>query len=193
MGKRLAAFTLAVCLLLSVSGCKKISKNSEGDLNTIQKQYESCAGLQTNAHIVSNLDERTLEYDIKYEYNKESGGRITIISPEELAGITAAVDGDSFTLHYEDTALETAMPDRKGLTPADAVPYLLSDIKKAYPTEIWRENGKIAVHFEQTTDDGAVSKEVYFDEKTGALCDAELYLDGKKLLGCTFSEFQFQQ
>lgn len=193
MIKRLAAILTGFSLLICSAGCDKTSNTQQNDFETIRNEYVNSPGVKAECQILSNLNERTLEYVISYAYNKESGGKIEIISPEEISGISADIEQDTYTLNYNGTSLETAMPDRKGLTPADVIPYLISDIQKAYPTQTWKENGKNAVRFEQTTDYGMVSKEAYFDEKTNTLSNAEIFLDGQKLLSCTFSKFEFAQ
>ncbi|MGE4549365.1 MAG: hypothetical protein AB7C89_07460 [Intestinibacillus sp.] len=149
--------------------------------------------------ILSDLDESTLEYEADYEYNKESSDHLALTAPEDLKGISATVAGKDrlqMTLEYDGTALETPSSSLAGFLPADAVPYLLYDLRASSPSEIWSER----VDGEDTTVlrylwEGANSKtekQVWLADKTFVPVCAELFVDGKRVLRCVFSGFQGQ-
>ena len=93
------------------------------------------------------------------------------------------------------TVLETAMPNITGMTPVDMIPVLLSDISTNYPYSIATEseNGQNLIHisFEQELDNNKLQRDCWIDSEA-RLVRAEHYLNGNRLLTCTFSDFSFK-
>lgn len=186
MAKRIALLAAGLFFLTACGN----TQSPELQTEALQQRFAEYTSLTTKAHIVSDLDERTLAYDVLYEWNKDGAGKITILSPDEVAGIEASIQGDNYTLVYEGTELETGMPDRKGVTPADVLPCLMKEIGTAIPVRYWEEEGKTALRMEHETDGVEIAKEIYFDKQTGSPENAELFVNGVRVLGLTFTEFK---
>lgn len=77
------------------------------------------------------------------------------------------------------------MPDKKGLTPADVTTYLLHDLQTGVPKQVWQENGRIALRYEDTGEEGTAVKEVYLQPDSFALTEAHIYTNGKQIMDCT--------
>ena len=107
-------------MLLALSGCG----SAPADGQTVREHFETLAGFEAELKILSDLGQSVLEYQVDYVYNREDNDTFTITAPESLAGIggtIAGTDNASFTLQYDGLALDDAMPQRTGLTPADAL------------------------------------------------------------------------
>lgn len=144
--------------------------------------------------ITSNLGQSTLEYKLDYVYNKNDSDTFTITAPEVLSGITASIAGEGagiLTLQYDGTALDAPGPSRAGLTPADAVPYLLRDLRTASPTESWTESADGAKYnvlkyeHEDESDGSRVTRQIWLSGNTPVR--AEIYADGECVLTLLFS------
>ncbi len=167
-----------------------MASNPDEMAAAVRQHYQDAQSIETVAAITSDLGEETRGYQIGYSYQKQEEGSsavMTVLEPESIAGITAEVSGDSFTFSYGETELETAMPDRKGLTPADVTTYLLRDLMQETPKQVWKEENLLALRYEQQTEEGTVMKEVYLNPQTDALSEARIYQNGKQCLRCTFS------
>ncbi len=178
----------AAAILLLCSGCSAV-KDPESLAASVRDAYASASSIETVAEIVSDLDEETMTYQIGYLYQQEGESEsavMTVLAPESIAGITATVTGEDFCFTYDGTELETVMPDREGLTPADVTTYLLYDLMNTVPAQVWMEGDLIALRFEQTTEACTSVKEVYVDPETGALNEARIYCEGKQIMQCTF-------
>lgn len=178
----------AAAALVLLSGCSAV-KHPEDIASSVRDAYTAAASIQMVADITSDLDEETMTYQIGYDYEKQdetSSAVMTVLAPESIAGITATITGEDFCFAYDGTELETAMPDRKGLTPADVITYLLYDLMHAVPAQVWTEGDLLALRFEQTTDEGTAVKEVYLNPDTGTLSEARIYCDGEQIMRCTF-------
>lgn len=176
-----------MCCLCVLCGCSAVNE-PEQTAQAIQQKYASAQSIQTTAQIISNLNEETVTYEISYDYSQSDNTAVmTVNAPESIAGIQATITGEDFQFAYEDTQLETAMPDRKGMTPADAITYLLDDLMHHEPVQVWQEGELLALRYEQTDEAGISFKEVYLNAD-GSLQQARLYSEGKQLLQCIFTK-----
>lgn len=82
---------------------------------------------------------------------------------------------------------------KKGLTPADVTTYLLHDLQTKEPKQVWQENGRIALRYEDTSEEGNVVKEVYLHPDSFALAEAHIYNNnGKQIMDCTVQSCTLQ-
>lgn len=179
----------AVAAVFLLAGCSAV-KNPEEIAASVRDVYAAASSIETVADITSDLNEETMTYQIGYDYEKKedtASAVMTVLAPESIAGITAGVTGEDFTFSYDGTELETAMPDRKGLTPADVITYLLYDLMNTVPEQVWMEGELLALRFEEVTEECTAVKEVYLNAETGALSEARIYCDGKQIMRCTFA------
>ncbi len=179
----------AAAVLLLLTGCSAVN-NPEQLAQSVQQTYAEASSVQTTVRIVADLGEETMTYDIEYDYAAQDGAptaQMTVLAPESIKGITATISGEEYTFSYDGTVLETAMPQRKGLTPADAVTYLLDDLMHQTAQQVWMEDELLALRYEQQNDEGTTVKEVYVQPDTGALVQARIYREGEQILQCAFS------
>lgn len=178
----------AVAAVVVLTGCSAV-KDPERIAASVKDVYTAAESIDTTVYITSDLGEETITYQIGYAYQKEENGSsavLTVLAPESIAGITAQITGEDFCFTYDDTELETAMPDRKGLTPVDVTTYILYDLMNTVPEQVWMEGELLALRFEEATEECTVIKEVYISPDTGELCEARIYCNGKQSLRCTF-------
>lgn len=180
-------------LLAVLTGCG----GAAADGTSVRTHFEELAGMEVHLKILSDLEQSILEYEEDYVYNKEDNDTFTITAPESLAGIggtIAGTDSASFTLQYDGLALDDAMPQRKGLTPADAWFCLLDDLRRAEPTQIWTESADgvklLVLRYEQDGEDGKVEKQVWLTEQDYQPVCAELYADGERVLQIQVTEYR---
>ena len=152
----------------------------------VQEAYRGAQTIELISNITSNLDEYAMEYQIQYTYHKDTNtAELEIQKPESVAGIRVVIVGEDYVFCYDDAELETAMPDKKGLTPADVTTYLLHDLQTGVPKQVWQENGRIALRYEDTGEEGTAVKEVYLQPDSFALTEAHIYTNGKQIMDCT--------
>ncbi len=138
-----------------------------------------------------------LEYEMDYNYNKEDADTFTITAPESLAGIggrIAGTDNGAFSLQYDGMVLDDAMPQRTGLTPADGLFCLLSDLRNSEPEQQWTEQASgtelLVLRYAEDGTDGKIEKQVWLTENGRQLVCAELYADGKRVLTIQVMSYQ---
>ena len=178
----------AAAALVLLTGCSAV-KNPEKLAASVRDVYAAAPSVELVADITSDLDEETMTYRIGYTQEQDEQGVsavMTVLAPASIAGISAEITGEDFVFSYEDAELETAMPDRKGLTPADVLTYLLYDLRNTVPAQVWKEGDWLALRYEAVTEAYTAVKEVYLHAQTGALHEARIYCDGKQIMRCAF-------
>ena len=79
----------ALCAVMLLSACS-LPKSADAQMDDIRNFIASCSDVALNAHITADYGDRIFSFAVKYEGN-DTGGRIEVIKPEEIAGITAQV------------------------------------------------------------------------------------------------------
>lgn len=192
MFRRILGTALFILLLC---GCSTVS-HPEDKAADVKEMYAAANDIQLETDIISNLDEETISYRIGYAYHKQDNGnataQMTVLAPESIAGIEAQITGEDFLFTYEGTELETAMPDRKGLTPADVTTYLLYTLMHEVPQQVWTEENLLVLRYETKAEAGTVVRDVYLQLDSYALKGAHIYNNGQQILSCNVSSCTLQ-
>ena len=153
----------------------------------MRAHFEELAGFTAQIKILSDLGDYVLEYELDYVYNRDDADTFSITAPASLAGISgtiAGTDSSAFSLQYDGMTLDDAMPQRTGLTPADALFCLLGDLRNAAPVQQWTEQGNrlLVLRYETDGEDGKIEKQVWLTENGCQPVYAELYAAGERVL-----------
>ncbi|MBR5266401.1 MAG: hypothetical protein IKV63_07300 [Clostridia bacterium] len=119
------------------------------------------------------------EYVCQYEYT-DGNGRLTILSPEEIAGITAITDSTGDYLEFEDITLTTYLPDSEEASPVSAIHRLISDIRTRMPSLI-TETEVLEITFES----GDYTKIATLSKEDFAILSCEIFYLGDRILNIT--------
>lgn len=189
--KKMVLILLIIGVLAGCSG-KELEESQVGET------YQEREGFVAEATIVANLGDYAMTYTVEYKHQKNGEDTQTILKPEEIAGIAMTLTGEEegLTVSYEDTVLETAMPDRKGLTPVDGIYYLISQLRAGYPSAIGEEkfNEQDVTHitYQEMAEDGELRYEVYLEEDQ-KLHYAEVYAADEMILQITATNFEWME
>ena len=169
-----------LCLL---AGCGAPAADAE----TVRTHFDVLPQFSAQIKILSDLEDSVLEYELDYVYNREDADTFTITAPASLTGVSgtiAGTDSGTFTLQYDGMVLDDAMPQRTGLTPADALFCLLSDLRSAAPVQQWTEQGDdlLVLRYETDGEDGKIAKQVWLTANGCQPVYAELYASGERVL-----------
>lgn len=182
-------------LLLAAVLCGCGGSGADGE--AVRAHFDALSGFEAHLKILSDLEQSVLEYEMDYSYNKEDVDSFTITAPESLAGIGGTIAGEdsaSVTLQYDGLSLDDAMPQRTGLTPADAMFCLLDDLRKGEPAQIWSESASgtelVALKYAYDSEDGKIEKQVWLTEDGLQPVCAELYADGARVLTIQVTAYQ---
>ena len=176
---------LALCLLLT--GCGR----SRGE-EAVRKWAETLNGtgdLAFTAAVRAEYAQKTARFTLRYEED-ESGGRVTVLAPELIQGITARVAPGGTTLEYDSVVLDTGSLDSLGLSPLSAMPMLLRAMRVGHIDSVWEEDGKTVAQFEP---DDLLRCTVWFEKGSMRPMRAELMTDGHVTVYLDISDWQLGQ
>ena len=112
---------MALAVLTGCSGQSKV----ENTAREIQAEYLSATKLNMMILITADYGSRVYDYKIKYSGDANIG-KIEIMEPESIAGLTAEVSVSGTSIEYDGVRLETGSLDKSGLSPLDALPVIIS-------------------------------------------------------------------
>ena len=177
---RRAVAALILCVLPAVlSAC---GSPGEAALDPLRDELEAAGEVRLTATVSSPANGRWSEFTLDCV---SSGGTavLTVLAPDELAGVQAEINAGSGTLSYDGLELEFSEPGE--VTPVTALPYLLDALAGAYVTLSWTEGEDTFVSLEATD---SLSLTVRLDA-SGTPVWAELLVDGEAVIGCEITEF----
>ncbi len=182
-------------LLILLCGCNINQDNIEKSADKIKQTYSDLSDFETEIKFLCDSGQSILEYDCKFEYNKEYGQTLTIENPNSLSGIVINSTGnskDNITINYNDTVLDFDISAQFGTSPADFMPNLIATLINNEPDEVWKEiqSGQklLVARYETITDEKPITSQVWLYETTLLPMYAEVYTDGERVLQAFFNK-----
>lgn len=183
--KRLSPVLMSLLLLCSCSG-----NSSGGGAEAVRDYYKT---LESAAYTVTqrtDFGDRVMDFKLSYTHSAAQGDTFEILEPEAIKGIKASLKGEGAQIAFEDMILELGKLPGTGLSPLEALPFMLVQWKDGHVTSEGKEtaDGKSCVRLSYKTTQGGVAVEhhAWFDAKTYAPMRAELLFDGAQVVSCTF-------
>lgn len=175
-------------------GCSAV-KDPQALAQSALEEYGGSSVIETDATIQTASKEGFTDYQVHVEYTvgDEPTAEITLTAPESVKGITASYQGGTKSLTYDDVSLETLLPERKGITPADAVPAVLDCLCGAEADSVWLDGELLTLEYVETSDEGDVTRDISVDPTSGELRTARVSCGGKQTISCVFSGFSIKK
>jgi outer membrane lipoprotein-sorting protein len=169
--KRIIIPILLCALLLAACG----KNRGESDFRAFSERLNKLDTLSFTAQVRAEYEHKTARFGLAYEENG-SGGRITVLAPELIRGVSARVMPGSSTLEYDSVVLDTGSLDSFGLTPLSSLPAMLRAMRLGHVDSVWEEDGKTVVMLEPDDD---LRCSVWFSKGDMRPLRAELITDGR--------------
>ena len=112
MRKLCLSLTLCLCLLMSGCGGREFAKARED----LAARLDGAECLSFTANIRAEYEHKTARFTLSY-YEDAQGGRVTVLAPQLIAGVTARIQPGSTSLEYDGVCLGTGELDDFGLSP----------------------------------------------------------------------------
>lgn len=183
--KKLARMIPLIAIVLLTS-CQTSKSGGQELALDIRTNLLEASKLEMTANVAADYGDRVYDFTFKYS-GDANNGQIELTAPEAIAGLKAKVSVSGGTLEYDGAVLDTGAVTADGLSPADALPVLISQWESGYISgcnyEKLGDTNTLAV----TTDiTGAVSQRTWFDVKTLLPLRSELSDSGRMVLSCEF-------
>ena len=185
-------------ILLLAALCACGGGTDDNDLFlSLREDFQNMDTWSGQAALTADYGQRVYDYSLTFTGSREEGTVLTILAPEEAAGITAEAKEGRTWLDYDGVRLETGPLDPAGLSPMDALPALLEAMETGSVTETGTENDGTRDILLVTIGDpdlpaGRGRETIFrFDKSRKTLLEAELRSDGAAVIRCVFSEFAY--
>ena len=186
--RRITAIISVLCLLLALGGCGGGTDAMQQALD-LRTAILDAGGCTFAASVTANLGDTVCQFGLDCQFSPQTGTRLTVKEPEEIAGLTADVAADGVTVSF-DGALLVFGPLAAGLVSALTGPSLAAGAwTQEYIRDAGLEDG--AVRFTCLTgfDEAELQIDTWLDER-GLPCRCEISSSGTLILACQITDFQ---
>ena len=179
----------APMLMLLLTGC---GGEKTDPVAGLQQQYAAVESATMEADITCHYDDEVREYTLLCAYTPERS-TVTVLAPENLAGISAAIEGGMLTLSYDDLSLDAGTYSAAAVSPVVALPKLVEAAAWGYPTEqseeMIGERTCIRLGCDLNDEPGTVYT-TWFDKETLLPLKSEIAADGVLVFEIAWSRFE---
>lgn len=196
MRRRLCALMMILPLLTGCGGGEQGGGNSAEELAlSIRTEYLAMTACAATVDMTADYGQRVYEYTLTVSWQKGGETLLTVVAPENIAGITARIQNGSTLLEYDGASLETGLLSADGLSPMEAVPAILNYIFSGYIAECDFETvGEsrqlwFCCRNPECSPGTGTEAEFWFDADSHALTRAEVLSDGYTVIQCVFTDF----
>lgn len=185
--RKAALFALMLTLLLTACG-------GEGNdpAAALQQQYAAVEAAAMEAEILCHYDDEVRTYSLLCAYTPDCS-TVTVLSPEELAGISATVEDGELTLSYDDISLDAGTCSEAAVSPVAVLPKLMEAAGVGYVTAESREDLDdrpcLRLSCDLQDDTGTVYT-TWFDEGSLLPIRSEVTIDEVVVYEVTWSRFE---
>lgn len=179
-------FSLMAALLV-LTGCSGGTEDSLALAEQVQQRFAAAESLCAEAEVTILRAEETLRYTLSVKAEGDER-RVSVLSPQMLAGVTAVLTGDALRIEYDGTVLDGAASE--GVNAASCVPMFWQAAAKGSVAEHGREQDALRVTFLPEGGDGTVLLTGWF-AGDGAPLRAEIEENGALCAQMEFTDFEF--
>ena len=183
------ALLFAPMLMLLLTACGGEEKDPAAEL---QAQYANLAGAVMEAEVSCHYADEDRAYTLLCDYAPERS-TVTVLSPANLAGISATVENGTLTLSYEDVSLDAGGYSAAAISPVAALPKLMQAAASGYVTEKSEETvGErpcLRLACDLPDDEGSVYT-TWFDQETLLPLRSEISAEGTVVFEVAWTRFE---
>ena len=190
---RRSLLLLTVTSALLLTGCTGGGSSTKRKLEAAQSVYRTMSGCTAQAEITADYGQRVYGYTVDLTVQGGSGV-MTVKEPENLAGTVLTWSDGETKLAFDGTELDTGALSDSGLSPADAMPTILTACQGGEIVDCCMEEQEGGQVLHGTLDlDGDQGGQIqcWFQPDSYGLLRAELSQDGVTVVTMQFSDFSF--
>ena len=186
------ALLFAPMLLLLLTACGGGEKKEEDLTAQLQAQYAAVASATMEADITCHYEDEVRQYTLLCAYTP-GASTVTVLSPANLAGISATVENGTLSLSYDGISLDAGSYSAAAISPVAALPKLMEAAAKGYPSEQSEESlGErtcLRLACDLESDEGILYT-TWFDQETLLPLRSEISADGTLVFEVAWNKFE---
>ena len=183
------ALLFAPMLMLLLTACGGEEKDPAADL---QAQYAAVSSAVMEADVTCHYEDEERVYTLRCDYTPGES-TVTVLSPENLAGISATVADGELKLSYQDVSLDAGSYSAAAISPVAALPRLMAAAASGYVTEQSREDVEerpcLRLACDLPDDEGTLYT-TWFDQETLLPLRSEISAEGTVVFEVAWTRFE---
>lgn len=180
--KQVFLLALMITLVLLVAACGGTAEKIE----RIGEEFAEADEIVLNADITADYGDKVFEFKITCTKTEDETA-VEIKEPETLRGIRAVSTDESYELQYDGTVMTTGTMTQNGLSPSNALLFLLEQWQTGFVTGAVRERyGEIYTIAAETKVSDSISQRTWFDEEKLLPVRSEIWENGTAVIICEF-------
>jgi len=183
------ALLFAPMLMLLLTACGGEEKDPAADL---QAQYAAVSSAVMEADVTCHYEDEERVYTLRCDYTPGES-TVTVLSPENLAGISATVADGELKLSYQDVSLDAGSYSAAAISPVAALPRLMAAAASGYVTEQSREDVEerpcLRLACDLPDDEGTLYT-TWFDQETLLPLRSEISAEGTLVFQVAWTRFE---
>jgi len=184
-------FLFPMLLLLVVSGCQKQSSPTQKALDFRTALMEA-GGCSYTAVIGADYGERAYSFSVACTYDTDGTAKMTVLQPEEIAGITAAVSGDGAVVEFQDVALDFGVMADGTVSPMEVCHLLGRCWTGAYIASAGSDGDLERISYLHGYEAEELAVDTWLNAE-GAPVYAEVMFENVRCLSVQLTEFRFEE
>lgn len=197
MGKKLLSLLMIPLLALSACGPEDgaARQTAAEAARQVRAAFLAAGSLDGTVEVTADYGLRVYEFTLAFAWQRGGETTLTVMEPEELAGLTARIAEGDTRLEFDGISLSTGPLDGEGLTPMELLPGVMAYAQEGYMAQCAFEqlDGTEVLRIAYRDPDKAAGTGAecvqWFRRDSGALLRAELSWDGELVLSGNFTEF----
>lgn len=189
--RKATLFALMLTLLLTACG----GEEERDPASELQAAYAGLAAATLEADITCHYDDETRTYTMLCDYTPGSS-TVTVLAPEDLAGISATVAEGELTLSYEDVSLDAGSYSAAAISPVAALPKLMEAAAAGYVSqqsvEELEERSCLRLSCDLDGEEGDLYT-TWFDQENLLPLYSEISVDGVVVYQVAWSRFEVRE
>ena len=185
------ALLFAPMLMLLLTACggggEKVDPAAQ-----LQEQYAALSAATMEADVICHYTDEVREYTLLCAYTP-SESTVTVLSPDNLSGISATVADGKLHLSYDDISLDAGGYSAAAISPVAALPRLMAAAGSGYLTEQSEEtvNERSCLRLAcDLPDDANTLYITWFDQDTLLPLRSEITVDGELVFEVAWNRFE---
>ena len=187
MRKALLFAPMLMLLLTACGGGEEKDPAAE-----LQAQYAAVTAATMEADITCHYEDEVRTYTLLCDYTPAKS-TVTVLSPTNLAGISATVADGTLSLSYEDISLDAGGYSAAAISPVAALPKLMTAAASGYVTERSEETlGErpcLRLACDLPDDEGTLYT-TWYDQQTLLPLRSEISSDGTMVFEIAWTRFE---
>lgn len=178
---------MLMLLLTACGGGEKVDPAVE-----LQTQYAALNAAVMEADVTCHYTDEVRDYSLLCEY-APAESTVTVLAPDNLAGISASVADGKLHLSYDDISLDAGGYSAAAISPVAALPRLMAAAGSGYITEQSEEsmNDRPCLRLAcDLPDDETTLYTTWFDQETLLPMRSEITVDGEMVFEVTWTRFE---